>query len=95
MVFAALDYPDRYEDKHAEIVTFLSARFPRVESGLQCDSWIWVYIQDDKIEIDTFYSTKHWIKSSRPGPHVDAVIQALRGAFTVLTYPTPELEPHE
>lgn len=95
MVFAALDYPERYEDKHAELVAFVKSRFPTVNSGFQCDSWIWIYLGDEKVAIDTFSSTKHWIKSSRPGPHVDKVIQALRATYSVRVYPAPESEPHE
>jgi hypothetical protein len=95
MVFAALDYPEHYEHKHAELVEFLKSRFPKMDSGLQCDSWIWIYLGDEKVAIDTFSSTKHWIKSSRPGPHIDKVIQALQATYSVDVYSAPEPEPHE
>jgi len=95
MVFAALEYPETYEDAHLSLVAYLRTRFPKLDSGLQCDSWIWIWFGDDKVAIDTFTSMKHLVKSSRSGEHVDAVIRALIQQYTVKVYPTPELEPHE
>jgi hypothetical protein len=95
MIFAALEYPETYEDMHDGLVAFVKARFSKIDFGLQGDSWIWIFLGDDKVAIDTFSSMKHLIKASRPGSHVDAVIEALRGAYTVRVYSAPELEPHE
>ncbi len=95
VIFAALDYPEAYEDKHEEFVKFATARFAFVDSGLQSDSWIWIHLGREKVAIDTFSGMKHLIKSARAGPHVDAVIEAFRSSYTIHVYPTPELEPHE
>ena len=77
MIFAALEYPQTYEAAHSGLVAYLKTRFPKLDSGLQCDSWIWIWFGDDKVAIDTFTSMKHLVKSSKSGEHVDAVIQAL------------------
>lgn len=95
MIFAALDYPEAFEEKHDELVKFAKARFASVDSGLQSDSWIWIHLGKEKVAIDTFTGMKHLIKSSCPGPHVDAVIQAFRSDYTVHVYSKPELESHE
>lgn len=95
MIFAQLVYPECYEDIHDGIRSLLEGRFDHVDSGLQGDSWIWIWIEEDKVEIDTFTSMKHQIKSSRAGSHVDSVIDALKSHYTIHEYPAPELEAHE
>jgi hypothetical protein len=95
MIFAALDYPERYEDIHDGLFAFINQHFGRVEEGLQGDSWIWIWVGDDKVAVDTFTSLKHQVKSSRPGKHVEAVLHALKQQYTVHVYPKPEMEPHE
>ena len=95
MIFAALEYPEDYEDIHYDLVNSLSARFQTIESGIQGDSWVWIHFGDDKVAVDTFTSMKHLIKSSRSGSHVESVIQALQDYYTVRVFPDPELEAHE
>ena len=95
MIFAAVEYPQAYPEVHHDLVRFLCTKFPNVESGIQGDSWIWIQIGDERVAIDTFSSMKHWIKSSRPGDHVDSVIQALKTRFVVHVLSSPEREAHE
>jgi hypothetical protein len=95
MIFADLKYPGCYEDIHDELFSFLQRRFDHVEGGLQGDSWIWVRLNGQKVEIDTFLSMTHQIKSGRPGEHVQAVIAALREQYEIFVYAEPEPEPHE
>ena len=95
MIFAELNYPESYEQFHQELRTFLSAHFSRVESGLQGDSWFWIFDGEEKVAIDTFLLMKHQVKSEKPGPHVQAVIDVLRSKYDVRVYDVPMLEPHE
>jgi hypothetical protein len=95
MIFAVLNYNERYEEKHRDLCTLLNSRFSHVESGLQSDSWIWIYYGDEKVAIDTFTSMTHQVKSARPGKHVDDVIAVLKEKYEVLTYEEPEWELHE
>jgi hypothetical protein len=95
MIFADLQYSGRYEDHHNEILSLLKERFLRVDAGLQCDSWIWVWVADEKVAIDSFSSMTHQVKSSRPGKHVEEVIAVLKERFELVIYPSPEPEPHE
>lgn len=95
MVFADVKYPGRYEDIHDDLYMFVESRFEFVEGGLQGDSWIWIWFDDEKVAIDTFSSMTHQVKASRSGKHVEEVIEALKDRFELVIYPKPELEAHE
>lgn len=95
MVFAEIEHREHYSELHAEPLAFVGARFAKVQSGLQGDSWIWILDGEEKVAIDTFTSMKHQIKSPRPGAHVRNVIEALRTRFAVKVYEEPGLEAHE
>jgi hypothetical protein len=86
VVFAELRYEGRYEDVHAKLSAFLSARFANVLSGLQGDSWIWVFDGADKVAVDTFTAMKHEVKSENHCPLVDKVIAELRESYDVHVY---------
>lgn len=95
MIFAEMKYPEHYEDFHNELLAFVRTRFADVESGLQGDSWIWIMDGGEKVALDTFSSMKHQVKSSKPGPHVEKVIDALKEKYEITIYGEPELEAHE
>jgi hypothetical protein len=95
MVFAELEYRKDYSEMHAELVAFARSRFSLVESGIQGDSWIWILDGEEKVQIDTFTSMKHQVKSAKPGPHVWKVVEALRGTYKMKIYETPIPEGHE
>lgn len=65
MIFAELQYEQHYSDMHSELVDFLQSKFPKIEHGLQGDSWIWIFAGDEKVAIDKFSSMKHQIKSEQ------------------------------
>lgn len=95
MVFADLEYPESYEEKHADLCTLLMSRFSHVESGLQSDSWIWIHFGDEKVAVDTFTARTHQVKSIRPGKHVDEVIAVLKEKYEIVIYKEPKREGHE
>ena len=66
MIFADMEYQSDYSDFHSELVTFIEHNFSNIKSGLQCDSWIWIFEDDDKVAIDTFSSMKHQVKCESP-----------------------------
>jgi len=96
MIFADIKYEQHYSYVHDDLVRVLASEFSTLEHGLQGDSWIWIYEDDEKVEIDTFYSMKHQIKSSvQNGNLVQKVIKAVSSEFEVDKYHSPEPEPHE
>lgn len=96
MIFAELRYEADYSDIHFELVEYLRLSFPKLESGLQGDSWIWIYDADEKVAIDTFSSMKHQVKSeSTEGQLVKRVMDVLSAQYELTEYERPELEPHE
>ncbi len=96
MIFAEIQYDQHYSEVHTKLVDILSLKFPNLESGLQGDSWIWICEGDEKVEIDTFYSMHHQIKSTlQNGKLVQKVIDVLSSEYCIDVFLEPELEPHE
>lgn len=63
MIFAEMEYEKHYSDIHDGLVIFIKSKFPNLDYGLQGDSWIWIIENNKKVDIDTFSSMKHQIKS--------------------------------
>lgn len=96
MIFGELRYQQHYDEMHQELVEFIKERFPNVESGHQGDSWIWVLEESDKVQIDTFSSMCHQIKSPYSNSKlVHEVIHQLKSKYQVSVFDEPELEAHE
>lgn len=51
VIFAELN-----RDKFEDILDRLMKFYPSIQFGRQGDDWIWVHVDDDKIEIDSFFS---------------------------------------
>ncbi len=95
MIFAKIKYEGKYTTRHNEIVEIAKRHFNRIKFGYQADSWVWIYIGDRMVAIDSFSSEKHWVKSEWDGPHVDIVIDVLKKYYELEILDEPELEPHE
>ena len=57
VIFAELN-----RDHFDEILQTLTEHFENIQSGRQGDDWIWIHLDDDKIEIDSFYSMELEVK---------------------------------
>lgn len=96
MIVAEMEYEQHYSEFHAELVDFIQTAFIHVEHGLQGDSWIWIFENDQKVAIDTFSSMKHQIKASMGEPTlVNKVLEHLGSTYKLNVYAEPELEGHE
>ena len=96
MIFAELKYEQDYAAIHHELVGYLQSNFSNIQHGLQGDSWIWIFLGDEKVAIDTFSSMKHQVKSGNPESDlIEQVIASLSEKYELARYDDPELEPHE
>ena len=95
MIFAEMEYQEEYWEFHSKLNEHLSAHFHHLKSGIQGDSWFWVYDGEQKVAIDTFSSMKHQVKASVASPLVESVIKTLELKFRVKVFLEPELEAHE
>lgn len=93
MIFAELQYDQHYSDVHASLVEFIESKFDRVEHGLQGDSWIWVFNDEERVAIDTFSSMQHQVKAEESNSDfVHKVIDALSTEFQVVVNTPPKFE---
>lgn len=95
MIFAEMEYPEEYWEFHEELKQYLFQHFDNVEYGLQSDSYLWIFIEKNKIGLDTFSSMKHQLKPANPEAHAQQVISVLQKKYKVNIYVTPDLEEHE
>ena len=83
MVFAELKYDGEYAEQHTPLHNHLAKHFTRVESGLQGDSYVWVFRDSEKVAVDTFTSVRHQVKSAYRGSLVREVMSVLQYAYEV------------
>ncbi len=96
MIYARFSHDVDYEDFHPELDQYIRSAFENVQSGLQCDSWIWIIEGSDKVEIDTFYSHRHEVKSPNENSELAiSVIKFLCEKYDLEILVKPEYEPHE
>ena len=96
MIFAEMEYEKEYSEFHDELVSFIESEFYNIEHGLQGDSWIWIFENEEKVTIDTFSSMKHQVKSSSSESHlVSKVLDHISAKYKVVVYKNPQLEAHE
>jgi hypothetical protein len=95
MTFAELEYDSHYSDMHDVLLTLMKEHFTDIRSGLQGDSWIWIGDGEVRVTIESFTSMKHRVKSDKPGPHVQRVLEVLQSRFRVRIWDPPEPEGHE
>lgn len=78
------------------LVSRLKRRFENVQSGQQCDHWIWIDRGGERVAIDTFTSVLFEVKTKQPeGELVSEVLEDLEKRFQVEALKEPEPEPHE
>jgi len=79
-----------------ELVAFLESRYEHVQSGFQCDYWIWIDRDNDRFQIDNFTSMDMELKSKNPDyPLAAEVIAFLAESYALDILDEPELEAHE
>lgn len=49
-------------EKFEDILDRLAKYFQNIQFGRQGDDWIWIHVEDDRIEIDSFFSEQLEVK---------------------------------
>lgn len=74
VIFAELS-----REKFEDILDRLMKYYPSIQFGRQGDDWIWVHVEDDRVEIDSFTSeqleVKGRLKHSKTVKHILQVIE--------------------
>jgi len=87
-IFAELN-----RDHFTDILQSLTEHFENIESGRQGDDWIWIHLDDDKIEIDSFYSMELEVK----GKHqqyavVKQILQSMKSNWILQIFDPPKVD---
>ena len=73
VIFAELN-----RDKFEDILDRLMKYYPSIQFGRQGDDWIWIHLEDDKIEIDSFFSDQLEVKGrQKHSKTIREILQAL------------------
>lgn len=88
VIFAELD-----RDRFDEILHTLKGRFENIEYGRQGDDYIWIYLGDDKLEIDSFYSMNLEVKG-RTGhlPAARQILAQLQADCILVIFDPPKID---
>ena len=88
VIFAELNR-DKFEDILDRVMKF----YPSVQFGRQGDDWIWVHVEDDKIEIDTFFSEQLEVKGrQRHSKTVKHILQIIEKEWILKRYDPPKAD---
>jgi len=88
VIFAELN-----RDKFEDILDRLMKFYPSVQFGRQGDDWIWVHVEDDKIEIDTFFSEQLEVKGrQRHSKTVKHILQIIEKEWILKRFDPPKVD---
>lgn len=88
VIFAELN-----RDKFEDILDRLMKFYPSVQFGRQGDDWIWIHVEDDKIEIDTFFSEQLEVKGrQRHSKTVKHILQIIEKEWILKRYDPPKAD---
>ena len=88
VIFAELE-----RDKFDEIVQTLANHFENIQYGSQGDDWIWVHVEDDKIEIDSFFSMQLEVKGKyKYLPVSKRILKMLKDEWVLKVFDPPKID---
>ena len=88
VIFAELN-----RDKFEDILDRLMKFYPSVQFGRQGDDWIWIHVEDDKIEIDTFFSEQLEVKGrQKHSKTVKHILQIIEKEWILKRYDPPKAD---
>ncbi len=96
MIFAEIHTDRSYYELYPELLSYITETYSNVESGVQGDAYIWIFLNDEKVALDTFSSMQFQVKAGRNGGVlVESVINYLKKKYSISAYNPPLFDPHE
>jgi hypothetical protein len=88
-IFAELN-----REQFDEILRTLEKHFKNIQSGRQGDDWIWIHLtDDDKIEIDSFFSTELEVKGKyKYFAVVTQILQQMDDEWIIHVFDPPQMD---
>lgn len=88
VIFAELN-----RDKFEDILDRLMKFYPSIQFGRQGDDWIWVHVDDEKIEIDSFFSEQLEVKGrQRHSKTVRHILQVIEKEWILKRFDPPKAD---
>lgn len=89
VIFAELN-----RDNFDEILQSLTEQFKNIQSGRQGDDWIWIHLTDeDKIEIDSFFSMQLEVKGKyKHIPIVRQILHEIKDDWILNVFDPPKID---
>ena len=88
VIFAELN-----RDNFDEILQILTEQFENIQSGRQGDDWIWIHLDVDKLEIDSFYSMELDVKGKYKHLTVaEQIIQNMDRDWILQVFDPPKID---
>jgi len=86
-------FAELHRDRFAEILQTLKEQFENIQSGRQGDDWIWIHLDEDKLEIDSFYSMELEVKGKYKYLTVaKQIIQNLNDIWILKIFDPPKID---
>ena len=89
VIFAELN-----RERFDEILRTLTEQFKDIQSGRQGDDWIWIHLDDDdKIEIDSFFSMQLEVKGKYKHYQIaKQVLQNIEKNWIIQVFDPPKID---
>lgn len=86
VIFAELD-----REKFEDILDRLMKYFQNIQFGRQGDDWIWIHVEDDRVEIDSFTSMQLEVKGrQKHSKTVKTILQLLEKDWILNRFDPPQ-----
>ena len=87
-------FAELHRSKFDEILQSVTEQFKDIQSGRQGDDWIWIHLADDeKIEIDSFFSMQLEVKGKyKHLTLATQILQNLNERYILQVFDPPKLD---
>ena len=80
-------------EKFEDILDRLMKFYPSIQFGRQVDDWIWLHLEEDKIEIDSFFSEQLELKGKRKySKTIQHILQVIDKEWVLKRFDPPKVD---